>query len=97
MQVLDQTGSIAESAFRILRFILQCLIFLVAIAAARWGMRTFLLVPRRTVSALALLLFSHNPRCPCLTFPARDPADRLLTGVGDAIAPLAPSIRILAG
>jgi len=42
MQMVDQSGSVAESAFRLFRLLVNFLIFL---AAARWGIRTFLLNP----------------------------------------------------
>ena len=63
MQALDQTGSMAESAFRIFRFFVQVLIFFAAVATARWGIRTFLLNRggrsnrwRNTFTALILLI-----------------------------------------
>jgi hypothetical protein len=94
VQALDQTGSIAESAFRIFRFVLQCLIFLVAIAAARWGIRTFLLYRgartarwRNSFSAVSIAVLA-------LLLLLRGPADRLLTGVGDAIARLRPESEL---
>ena len=43
MQALDQSWSITEPAFRLFRFFVRCLIFLAAVAASRWGIRTFLL------------------------------------------------------
>ena len=90
MQMVDQNGNIAESAFRLFRFSVQCLIFLAAAAASRWGIRTFLLNRggsstrwRNSWSAanfavLALLLF------------LRGPATKVLTYVGDAISRLGP-------
>lgn len=94
MQVLDQTGSIAESAFRIFRFILQCLIFLAAVAAARWGIRTFLLNRggksyrwRNSFSAVSIAVI-------LLLLLLRGPADRLLTFLGNAIARLRPESEL---
>ena len=94
MQALDQSGSIAESAFRLFRLFLQVLIFLVAVAAARWGIRTFLLNRggrtlrwRNSFSAVSIAVLT-------LLLLLRGPADRLLTGAGDAIARLRPESEL---
>jgi small-conductance mechanosensitive channel len=94
MQALDQSGGIAESAFRLIRVFLQFLIFLAAVATARWGIRTFLLdrggksnrwrnsFSAINLAALVLLLF------------LRGPADKLLITIGDAIARLRPESEL---
>jgi small-conductance mechanosensitive channel len=94
MQALDQTRSIAESAFRLFRLFLELLIFLVAVAAARWGIRTFLLNRggrsdrwRNSYSGINIVVL-------VLLFLLRGPADRLLTVVGDAIARLRPESEL---
>ena len=94
MQALDQTGSMAESAFRIFRFFVQVLIFFAAVATARWGIRTFLLNRggrsnrwRNTFSALILLVI-------VLLLLVRGPAEKLLTAVGDAISRLRPETEL---
>jgi small-conductance mechanosensitive channel len=94
MQSVDSSGGLAESAFRLLRFFLECLIFLAAVAAARWGIRTFLLnrggIPDRrlyrysatNLVALVLLLLMQGP------------TDRLLTALGDAIRQVRPESEL---
>ena len=68
MQAIDQSGGIAESTFRLLRFFLDLLIFLGAVAAARWGVRAFLLERggrsdswRRTYSAVNIVVIALLP------------------------------------
>lgn len=90
MQGVDQSSDIAEPIFRLLRFFLGLLIFVAAVAAARWGIRTFLLRRsghtdrwRRTylaasVVAVALLLLVQGL------------AERALTALGNAISRLQP-------
>ncbi len=83
MQVVDQAGSTAESAFRIIRFLVQVLTFLAAVLACRWGMRSFLSNRggrsdrgRNSHSAINFVLL-------VVLFLLRDPAEKLLTAVGD--------------
>jgi small-conductance mechanosensitive channel len=90
MQSLGQTGGIAEAAFRLFRLFLQLLIFIAAVAACRWGIRTFLLNRggrsnrwRNTYSGVNLIVL-------VLLLLLRGPADKLLSGVGDAISRLRP-------
>jgi small-conductance mechanosensitive channel len=85
MQAVDQTGGIAEPVFRLFRFFVQCLIFLAAVAASRWGIRTFLLNRkgkshrwRNTFSAVSLVVL-------VFLLLLRGPAESLLTSIGDAI------------
>jgi len=94
MQAIEQSGSIAESAFRLFRFFLQCLIFLAAVAASRWGIRTFIVNRggrsdrwRNSFSAINLVAL-------VLLLLLRSPADRLLTAVGRAIAHLRPESEL---
>ncbi len=94
MQALDQTGSIAESAFRLFRFFVQVLIFLAAVATARWGIRTFLLNRggrsnrwRNTFSAVILLVI-------VLLLLVRGPAEKLLAALGDAISRVRPGSEL---
>src|SRR5689334_2284669 len=94
MQALDQTGSIAESAFRLFRFFLQALIFLAAIAVSWWGIRTFLLNGggrssrwRNTYSGISIVVL-------IVLSLLRGAADKVLAGVGDAISRLRPESEL---
>lgn len=90
MQAIDQSGSVAESAFRLFRFFLEALIFLVAVAAARWGIRTFLLGHGGRSSRWRNSFSAINLAALVLLLLLRSPADMLLTSTGDAIARLRP-------
>jgi len=90
VQALDQTGSMTESAFRLFRLFLNLLVFLAAVAATRWGIRIFLLNRggrsqrwRNSFSAINLVVL-------VLFLLLRDPAERVLTAAGDALARLRP-------
>jgi hypothetical protein len=61
MQVVDQTGSTADSAFRMIRFLAQILTFLAALLACRWGMRSFLF-GRKSRLACGALSFARSSR-----------------------------------
>ncbi len=94
MPMVDQSGSLAESAFRLFRFILQCLIFLAAVASVRWGVRTFLLNRgkksnrwRHTYSGVALTTV-------VVLLLLGGPAERLLTAVGRGISRLRPESEL---
>jgi small-conductance mechanosensitive channel len=91
MQVVDQTGSTADSAFRMIRFLAQILTFLAALLACRWGMRSFLLNRggrsdrwRNSYSAVNLGLL-------VALFLLRGPAEKLLTAIGAWIGRFLPS------
>jgi small-conductance mechanosensitive channel len=90
MQVIDQSGGIAESAFRVFRLFLQFLTFFAAVAFCRWGARTFLLNRggksnhwRNTFSAVNFVLL-------LLLLLLRTPAQNLLTAFGNSISRLWP-------
>lgn len=94
MLAVDQSGSIAESAFRLFRFFLECLIFIAAVAAVRWGVRTFVLNRggrsdrwRHTYSGAALVAV-------IVLLLLRGPAERLLTALGHAISRLRPESEL---
>ena len=94
MQALDQTGSMAESAFRLLRFFVQVLIFFAAVATTRWGIRTFLLNRggrsnrwRNRSSAVILLVL-------VLLLLVRGPSEKLLTALADAIGRVRPESEL---
>jgi small-conductance mechanosensitive channel len=94
MQALDQSGSLAESAFRLFRLFVNFLVFVAAVVAARWGIRTFLLNRggktirwRNLFSAAAAVVL-------VLLLLLRDSAERLLTAVGDAISRLRPESEL---
>ncbi len=90
MQALDQSGSMAESAFRLFRFFLQCTIFLAAVATARWGIRAFLLNRGGRSNRWLNTFSATNVVVLVLLLLLQGPADRLLTFLGDAIARLRP-------
>src|SRR5580693_6154619 len=90
MQAVDQSGSIAESGFRLFRFFVQCLIFFAAVATCRWGLRTFLLNRRgrsnrwrNSFSAVTLVVL-------VFLLLLRGPAAQLLTALGNSIGHLRP-------
>lgn len=94
MQAADQSGNIAESAFRLFRFFVQCLIFVAAVLASRWGIRTFLLNRggksnrrRNSYSAATFVIL-------VLFLLLRGPADKLLTTLGDALSRLRPESEL---
>jgi len=94
MQALDQRGNVSESAFRLFRLFVQFLVFLTAVAASRWGLRTFLLNRgekshrwRNSLSAISLVVL-------VLLLLLRGPADRLLTALGDAISRWSPESEL---
>jgi small-conductance mechanosensitive channel len=94
MQAIDHSGSLAESAFRLLRFFLQLLIFVAAIAISRWGIRTFLLNRggrsdrwRNTCSAV-------NAGVLVLLLLLQGPADKLLSAWADAISRARPESEV---
>ncbi len=94
MQALDQTGSLAESAFRLFRFFLQALIFLAAVAASWWGIRTFLLNRggrssrwRNIFSGISIVVLT-------VLLLLRGAADKVLTAVGNAISRLRPESEL---
>ena len=90
MQALDQSGSMAESAFRLFRFFLQSAIFLAAVATARWGIRAFLLNRGGRSNRWLNTFSATNVVVLVLLLLLQGPADRLLTFLGDAIARLRP-------
>ena len=63
MQMVDQSGSVAESAFRLFRLLVNFLIFL---AIVRWGIRSFLL-NLGALRSLVQVIFRHQPPS-CLVF-----------------------------
>ncbi len=94
MQAVDQGGTIADSAFRLLRFLLQGLIFLAAVAVCRWGTRTLLLNRggrskrwRNIFSAGSLIVI-------VILLSLQGSAERFLTVLGDAISRLGPSSEL---
>ncbi len=94
MQGIDQSGSIAEPAFRLFRLFVQCLIFLAAVAASRWGIRTFLLNRRGKSHRWRNSFSAVNLVVLVFLFLLRGPAEKLLTAVGDAIGRLRPQSEL---
>jgi small-conductance mechanosensitive channel len=94
MQAVDQTGNMAESVFRLFRFVSQCLIFFAAVATSRWGIRTFLLNRggrsnrwRNSFLAITFVVL-------VLLLLLRGPAEKLLTALGGAIGHLRPESEL---
>ena len=94
MQAVDQSGSIGESAFRLLRPLLSVPIFLGAVAASWWGVRTFLLNRGGRSDRWRNSFAAANLAVLVLLLLLRDPADKLLTAVGHAIAQLRPESEL---
>jgi small-conductance mechanosensitive channel len=90
MQAVDQSGNIAESAFRLFRLFVQCLIFLAAVAASRWGIRIFLLNRGGTSDRRRNSYSAANLAVLVLLLFLRGPAAKLLTYVGDTVSRLGP-------
>ena len=82
MQVVDQTGSTAESAFTIIRFFVQVLTFLAAVLACRWGIRSFLLNRGGGSDRWRNFHSALNFTVLVLLLLLRGPAEKLLTAVG---------------
>ncbi len=94
MQVVDQSGSFAESAFYVLRFALQLLTFFAAVAACRWGVSALLLNRggksnrwRNSFSAIDFLVL-------VVLLLLRGPAEKVLTGLWDWIGHSRPESEL---
>ena len=83
MQVADQNGGLTEPAFRLLRLFLQFLIFFAAVAACRWGMRTFFLNRGGKSNRWRTSYSAINFAVLASLLLVRGPAEKLLTVVGD--------------
>jgi hypothetical protein len=94
MQFVDQTGSMAESAFRLFRLLVNFLIFVAAVAVARWGIRTFFLNRSRRSERWRNSFAVVNVVILILFLLLRSPADKLLTLLGDAIARFRPESEL---
>ena len=94
MQALDQSGSIAESAFRLFRFVLQLLMFLAAVGTARWGIRTFLLNRGGRSDRWRNFFSAINLAALVLLLLLRGPAEKLLAAIGDAVSHLRPESEL---
>ena len=76
MQAIDQNLDIAETSFHLIQFVLRLLIFVGAVAACRWSLRTFLL-SRNRKSARWLNAFSAGNLVALVVLRLlRDPAKR---------------------
>ena len=91
MHAVDQGGSIAESAFRLFRFFLQCLIFLAAVAGIRWVVHTFLLNRRNRSNRWRYTYSGAALTAVVVLLLLRRPAERLLT---DGISGLRPGSEL---
>src|SRR5271167_1048318 len=94
MQAIDPGGGLAESAFRLVRLVLEALIFLAAVAAARWGIRTFLLNRRGLPDRRLYRYSAANLAALVLLLLLQVPADRLLTALGGVIGHLRPESEL---
>ncbi len=90
MQAIDQNLDIAETSFQLIQFVLRILIFVGGVAACRWSLRTFLL-SRNRKSARWLNSFSAgNLVALVVLYLLRDPAEKILTALGEMIGRLRP-------
>jgi small-conductance mechanosensitive channel len=94
MLAVDQGGSIAESAFHLFRFFVQCLIFLSAVAGIRWVVRTFLLNRGERSDRWRHTYFGATLTTVVVLLLLSRPAERLLTAVGHAISRLGPGSEL---
>ena len=99
MQAIDAGAGIAESASRLVRFVLQCLIFLSAVAASRWGIQAFLLNRGGRSNRQLGIYSAANAGVAAVLLLLQDPAARLLTAMGDAVSAMRPGseLRWLSG
>jgi small-conductance mechanosensitive channel len=94
MQAVDPSGSMAESAFRLFRLIVNFLIFVAAVAAARWGVRTFLLHRGESSDRWRNSFAAVNLVVILLLFVLRSPADKLFATLGDVLGRLRPESEL---
>lgn len=94
MELVDQSGGIAEPAFRLFRLFLQFVIFLAAVAVCRWGVRTFLLNRGGKSSRFRNTFSAVNVVVLVLLLLLRVPADKLLTAFGYSITRLRPESEL---
>ena len=94
MQTLDQSGSVAESAFRLFRLFLNFLVFFAGVAACHWGIRHFLLCRGGKSDRWRNLFSAVNAGVLVLLLILRAPAERLLIAAGDAISRLRPESEL---
>jgi small-conductance mechanosensitive channel len=94
MQAIDSSGGIAESAFRLLRVVLQCLIFLAAVVASRWGIHAFLLNRGGRSNRQLGIYSAASAGVAALLVLLQDPVARLLTAMGDAVSAERPGSEL---
>jgi small-conductance mechanosensitive channel len=88
VQAIDQNLDIAETSFHVIQFVLRLLIFVGAVTACRWGLRTFLL-GRNRKSVRWLNAFSAGNLVALVVLRLlRDPAEKVLTALGEMIGRL---------
>jgi hypothetical protein len=91
VQVIDQNLDIGEASFNAIRFVLRLLILLGGVAACRWSLRTFLLSSNHK-SARWLNSFSAGNLAALIVLRLlRDPAEKVLTALGEMIGRLRPA------
>jgi len=84
----------AESAFRLFRLLLNFLIFVAAIAASRWGIRTFLLNRGNRPDRWRNVFSAVNAVVLVLLLVLRVPAESFLSAAGNAISRLRPESEL---
>ena len=94
MQAVDQSGSIAESAFSLFRLFVNFLIFVAAVAASRWGIRAFVLNRDGKSNGWRNRFAAVNAFVLVLLFLLRGPAESLLIALGDTISRLRPESEL---
>jgi small-conductance mechanosensitive channel len=95
MQAIDQSGNIAEPVFRLLRFILQFVIFLAAVAACRWGIRTFFLNREGKSNRWQNYYAAATFVVAVLLLLVRVPAESILITLADSVSSLRPESDLL--
>jgi small-conductance mechanosensitive channel len=81
--MVDQTAGVAESAFRLFRLLVSFLIFLAAVAVCRWSVRTFFLNRGGKSNRWRTSYSALNFAVLVLLLLLRDPAEKVLTSLGD--------------
>lgn len=94
MQAIDQGGGLAESVLRLFRFFVQLLILLAAVAASRWGIRTFLLRRGGRSDRWRNTCSAANAGALVSLLLLQGPADKLLSAWGDAFSRARPESEL---
>jgi small-conductance mechanosensitive channel len=90
MQLVDQTGSAAESTFFVIRFLVQSLTFLSAVLACRWGAHNFLFNQKARSDRWRNSRIAGDFAVLVVLLLLRGVAEKLLTVVGDWLGRFLP-------